>query len=61
VQSLCSDHVALQICSLTDGEDFRAGPNLTPDQHIYRAANQPGYHGDQTDHGDGDHRYHRNQ
>jgi hypothetical protein len=31
--------VAFQICSLTDGRDFRAGPNLTPDQHIYRAAN----------------------
>jgi hypothetical protein len=31
--------MTFQICSLTDGEDFRAGPNLTPDQHIYRAAN----------------------
>jgi hypothetical protein len=39
VLSLYSDHVAFQICSLVDGEDFRAGPNLTPDQHIYRAAN----------------------
>src|SRR5436305_1084207 len=31
--------MAFQICSLTDGEDFRAGPNWTPDQHIYRAVN----------------------
>jgi len=38
--SLCSNHMVFQICSLTDGEDFRAGRNLTPDQHIYRAANQ---------------------
>jgi hypothetical protein len=37
--SICSNHVAFQICSFTNGEDFRAGPNLTPDQHIYRAAN----------------------
>lgn len=37
--SLCSNHVAFQICSLADGEDFHAGPDLTPDQHIYRAAN----------------------
>ena len=26
-------------CSLPNGEDFRAGPDLTPNQHIYRAAN----------------------
>jgi hypothetical protein len=31
--------MAFQICSLIDGEHFRTGPNLTPDQHIYRAAN----------------------
>jgi hypothetical protein len=37
--SICSNHVAFQICGFTNGEDFRAGPNLTPDQHIYRAAN----------------------
>jgi hypothetical protein len=28
------------ICSLANGADFRAGPNLRPDQHIYRAANR---------------------
>jgi hypothetical protein len=31
--------VVFQICSLPNGADFRAGPNLRPDQHIYRAAN----------------------
>ena len=28
------------ICSLVNGADFRAGPDLRPDQHIYRAANR---------------------
>jgi hypothetical protein len=31
--------VVFPICSFVSGNDFRAGPNLTPDQHIYRAAN----------------------
>jgi hypothetical protein len=31
--------VACPICSFPSGTDFRAGPNLTPDQHTYRAAN----------------------
>jgi hypothetical protein len=31
--------VAFQIYSLPDGDDFRARPNLRPDQHIYRTAN----------------------
>jgi hypothetical protein len=31
--------VVFPICSFVSGEDFRAGPNLTPNQHIYRAAN----------------------
>jgi hypothetical protein len=31
--------VVFQICSLPNGADFRAGPSLRPDQHIYRAAN----------------------
>src|SRR2546423_6362216 len=31
--------MAFEICSLTDGGDFRAGPNLMPDRHIYRRAN----------------------
>ena len=37
--SLCSNYVVFPICSFVSGEDFRAGSNLTPDQHIYRAAN----------------------
>jgi hypothetical protein len=31
--------MAFQICSFPNGADFRAGANLTPDQHIYRRAN----------------------
>ena len=31
--------MAFQICSLPNGPDFRAGPNLRPDQHINRDAN----------------------
>jgi hypothetical protein len=40
--SLCSNRVAFQTYSLPDGGDFRAGHNLRPDQHIYRAPN-PGW------------------